>query len=282
MKLSDRALLVQLNISMWGDSKEDKELSKKLVADTGGKAGAYRARKSLMSDCDVLADIKKKATFIRQKFYQNTLPWGMKGTHILPSKNYLAFMTDFRKEKGEFEALVNKFVPDYDYYRSQAKATLGTGFKESDYPTNIHEKFSIGIAIRPVPTEDFRVDIADEELERIREEVKAEVRQAEAGAMREAWDRLHKVVSHLADKLNDPKAIFRDTTVENVQELCGILSRLNITDDPNLEGMRSVVEQKLVGYHPDSLRNDPDLRRSVGNDAKSIADAMGAFMGGMN
>ena len=282
MKLNDRALLVQLSISMWGDSKEDKELSKKLAADTGGKQGAYRARKSLMSDCDVLADIKKKATFIRQKFYQNTLPWGMKGIHILPSKNYLTFMTDFRKEKGEFELLVNRFVPDYDYYRSMAKTTLGTGFKESDYPTNIHEKFSIGVVIRPVPTDDFRVDIATDELERIREEVKAEVRQAEAGAMREAWDRLHKVVKHLADKLSDPKAIFRDTTVENVQELCGILSRLNITDDPNLEDMRRAVEQNLVGYHPDALRNDPDLRRSVGSEANDIAAKMAAFMGGLN
>ena len=39
--------------------------------------------------CDLLDDIKKKATLIRTKFYDNTLPWGVKGIQILPTANYL-------------------------------------------------------------------------------------------------------------------------------------------------------------------------------------------------
>lgn len=280
MKLSDRALLVQLNISQWGDTKEDKDLSRKLADDMGGKQGAYRARKSLLSDCDLLQQIKRKSNFIRHDlFYKNTLPWGMKGVRIVSNTGYLPLMTEFRKHRGEWEALVKRFIPEFEHHKAMAQRTLGAGYKESDYPRDIADRFSINIATDAVPTGDFRTEIASDELERIREEVAARAKQGAQVAMREAWDRLHTVANHMAEKLNDPSAIFRDTLVSNVEEVCRTLTALNITDDPNLEAMRSVVEQKLAGHHPDALRNDPDLRREIGRDAQAIVDAMGAFMG---
>ena len=84
----------------------------------------------------------------------------------------------------------------------------------------------------------------------------------------------------MAEKLADPKAIFRDTMIENTRELCALLPRLNFADDPNLEAMRQEVEQSLAGNHPDALRNDPDLRRDKAAEAKAIMDKMRAFMGG--
>ena len=36
----------------------------------------------------------------------------------------------------------------------------------------------------------------------------------------------------------------------------------------------------LANNHPESLRNDPDLRRDKAAEAKAIMDKMGAFMGG--
>jgi hypothetical protein len=35
----------------------------------------------------------------------------------------------------------------------------------------------------------------------------------------------------------------------------------------------------LSGFHPDALRNDPDLRRDTAADASDIMSKMGAFMG---
>ena len=86
----------------------------------------------------------------------------------------------------------------------------------------------------------------------------------------------------MAEKLDDPKAVFRDTLVENTREICSVLTRLNFTDDPNLEAMRQEVEQSLTKHHPDALRNDPDLRRDKAAEAKAIMAKMGAFMGANN
>ena len=84
----------------------------------------------------------------------------------------------------------------------------------------------------------------------------------------------------MAEKLADPKAIFRDTLVDNTKELCALLPRLNFMDDPNLEALRLQVEGALI-KHPEALRNDPDLRRDTAVEAKQIMDKMSVFMKGI-
>jgi hypothetical protein len=284
MKLSDRALLVQLNISTWSANKLDKEISNETNAIKGVQQNAGRYHKSLLPMCDLLDDIKKKASLIRQRFYDNTLPWGVKGTQILPTANYLAFMTEFRKEKAEYEMLVGRFVPAYPQLVQDAQRFLGAAYKATDYPEahEIADKFRMDMQVMPVPNNDFRVNIADEELERIHDEVSARVKQAANGAMQDVWQRLYDKVKHFAEKMDDPKAIFRDSTVEHLVDLCELLPRLNVMDDPNLEAMRREVEQKLAGYNPDVLRANPETRQTVATDANDIAAKMAAFMGGLN
>lgn len=284
MKLSDRALLVQLNISTWSANKLDKEISAETSAIKGAISNSVRTHKSLLPMCDMLTDIKSKATLIRQRFYDNTLPWGVKGIQILPTANYLAFMTEFRKEKAEYESLVQRFVPEYPQLVLDAQRFLGTAYKPADYPEahEIADKFKMDMQVMPVPNNDFRVNIADEELERIHDEVSARVKQAAQGAMQDVWQRLYDKVKHFAEKMDDPKAIFRDSTVDHLVDLCELLPRLNVMDDPNLEAMRQEVEAKLAGYNPDVLRTSPTTRQTVADEANDIAAKMAAFMGGLN
>lgn len=284
MKLSDRAILVQLNISTWSANKLDKEISAETSAIKGAINNSVRTHKSLLPMCDLLDDIKKKASLIRTKFYENTLPWGVKGIQILPTANYLAFMTDFRRERAEYEQLVNRFVPAYPQLVVDAQRFLGAAYKPADYPEahEIGDKFKMDMQVMPVPNTDFRVNIADEELQRIHDEVEARVKQAAKGAMMDVWQRLYDKVKHLAEKLDDPKAIFRDSTVNHLVDLCEMLPRLNVMDDPNLEAMRQEVEAKLAGYNPDTLRADVKVRQTVATEANDIAAKMAAFMGGLN
>lgn len=283
MNLNDRALLVQLSISQWTARKYDKRVTKQ-VADTNGTTmSAGRYNKSLLPMNDLLDHVHKKATSIRTKFYANTLPWGIEGTQILPSANYLNFMTEFRREKSEWQTLVNNFVDNYDQLKADAQRILGAIYDPADYPSSgeIKQKFHMDMAVYPVPSTDFRVSIASDELTRIQQDVERRVADAQNIAMKEVWTRLYDRVKHMADKLADPKAIFRDSMVENAREICAILPRLNITDDPNLEALRQEVEMGISNHHPDALRNDPDLRRDTAAQAKEIMDKMSVFMGGL-
>lgn len=280
MNLNDRALLVQLSVSQWTARKYDKKVTNEVASAHGTTTAAGRYNKSLLPMNDYLDRVHKKTTYIRTKFYENTLPWGIEGTMMLPTSNYLQFMTDFRKEKGEWQYLVNEFVSNYDQLRLDAKRLLGSLYDDADYPdeTDVARKFNMDMAIFPVPSTDFRVAIASDELTRIQQDVEKRIADAQTTAMKEVWDRLYDRVKHMAEKLADPKAIFRDTMVENTKELCALLPRLNFMDDPNLEQLRQQVEASLL-KHPEALRNDPDLRRDTAAEAKAIMDKMSVFMG---
>ena len=282
MNLSDRALLVQLTISQWTARKYDKKATQEVATTFNTSKDAGRYNKSLLPMNDYLDRVHKKTTHIREKFYKNTLPWGMEGTMMLPTTNYLAFMNEFRKEKNEWLTLVNDFKSNYLQLKDDAKRVLGQLYADADYPTEseVGNKFKIDMAVFPVPSTDFRCQIASDELSRIQQDVEARVADAQATAMKEVWTRLYDRVKHMAEKLADPKSIFRDTLVENLQEQCTMLSRLNFMDDPNLEALRQQVEGTLASHHPDALRNDPDLRRDTAAEAKAIMDKMSVFMGG--
>jgi hypothetical protein len=282
MNLNDRALLVQLNVSQWTARKYDKRASKEVTNAHGAASAAGRFNKSLLPMNDKLDNIHKKTTFIRQKYYDNTLPWGLDGTNMLPTANYLNFMSEFRKEKGEWEYLVQDFLVDYNQMKMDAQRILGSLYDAADYPngSELRHKFKMDMAVFPVPSADFRVSIGTEELSRIQQDVERRVKDAEQAALKDVWQRLFDRVKHMAEKLADPKAIFRDSMVENAREICALLPRLNFADDPQLESMRQQVEASLL-KHPEALRNDPDLRRDTAAEAKKIMDAMGAFMGAL-
>lgn len=282
MNLNDKALLVQLNISQWAARKYDRKATQQ-VADangTGNAAGRYN--KALLPMNDQLAAVHKKTTEIRAAYYKNTLPWGIEGTQLLPTANYLNFMAEFRKAKGDWLELATTFVHKYDELRGSARGFLAALYQESDYPScdEVAAKFSIDMAVFPVPNTDFRVSIVSEELTQIQKDVEVRVREAGAMAMKEVWKRLYHHVEHIAERLADPANGFRDSMLETAAETCSMLTRLNVLDDPHLEQMRLEVSQKLIGFHPGALRNDPDLRRETAATAKQIMDQMSVFMGG--
>ena len=243
MNLNDRALLVQLNVSQWTARKYDKKATKEVISNHGTTAAAGRFNKALLPMSDLLENIHKKTTYIRTKYYDNTLPWGMDGTMMLPTANYLNFMSDFRKERGEWDRLVQDFIDNYDSLKLDAQRILGSLYDHSDYPPvlELRHKFHMDMAVFPVPSSDFRVAIGSEELTRIQQDVERRVKDAEQTALKDVWNRLYERVKHMAEKLADPKAIFRDSMLENTREICALLPRLNFSDDPNLEAMRQQV-----------------------------------------
>ena len=166
MKLSDKALLVQLSISQWTARKYDKRATEQVASANSAVNAAGRYNKSLLPMNDFLSNVHQKSTLIRKKYYANTLPWGIDGTQILPSANYLAFMNEFRKEKYEWQMIVNQFLAEYESLKYDAQRLLGNLYSDTDYPSKdeIASKFNMDMAIMPVPSGDFRVDIADEEL----------------------------------------------------------------------------------------------------------------------
>lgn len=283
MQLSDKALLVHLSVSQWMGRKLDKGTSNQIASMNNADPSAGRYTKCLLPTCSELKDVHSKAALIRKEFYKNTLPWGIDGTFILPSANYLEFIAQFRSEKCVWEQLLEDFLSKYHGAVVQAQRMLGNLFDPAQYPdvNVVRSKFRMDLTFMPVPTaDDFRVELIDSELAVIKADVVARAADAQTAAMNEVWQRLYVHVEKIAERLGNPENVFHDTMIENAREACELLARLNIADDPNLEALRQQVRDKLVCYTPDTLRSSPDVRRQAATDAAAIKSAMGAFMGG--
>jgi hypothetical protein len=285
MNLSDKALLVQLSISKWTARKKDKKATREVALANNANVGVGNYHKKLLV-MQSLAAIDTLVGSVRTKFYENTLPWGIEGSQILPAGNYLGFVNEYRSDKATFDRNVDRFV--YDYMIEQrlgfanVKRELGSLFNPDDYPkteAEIRSKFKMDLAVFPVPSTDFRVSVGSDEMSRIQQDIEQRVANAAQTAMQEVWQRLYDKAQHIAKKCADPKAIFHDSMIENAREICSLLPRLNFADDPNLERMRQEVEALLV--HPQILRNDPDRRRDTAAEMNKILSAMGTFMGGV-
>jgi predicted secreted Zn-dependent protease len=85
-----------------------------------------------------------------------------------------------------------------------------------------------------------------------------------AAAQHDAWNRLHDALTRIKDRLtldeDGKRRIFHDTTVTNAQELCDLLTPLNVTNDPKLEQARRMLQDAIGDVDPKELRKEDSTR----------------------
>lgn len=273
-----RALLVSLTISTWTARKYDRSVTRKVNADYNASQDAGRYNKMLLpGDADSYKALMTLAGAIRGQHYVNTLAWSDEGWRLLPTANFVQYSDWYRQQQRAFSNALDAFAADYPMLRTRARTLLNNLYKDEDYPStmDIRSKFAIGINYLPVPAEgDIRVDLASDQVEMIEATIAHRIQEATQTAMSDAWERLHDVVSKIAERLSTPDAIFRDSLINNAREICSVLRRLNVTNDADLEQMRQAVERQLTKYDPDVLRDTPDVRQQVADRANAILSVM--------
>jgi hypothetical protein len=274
--LSTRALLVSVNISAWAGRKLDQRATDSANAAHNADASAGRYTKKLLPGAVELQRVGVIAGQARKYYYEQTLPWMSDGTRIVSSKNYLKFQEGMRKIRADFETAVKEFEEAYPRLRLEAQSKLGNLFDASEYPATISERFGIEVNFYPMPdSKDFRVDISDAE----KREFERKLKQTESRAIQDAAKRLLDVVKLASERLKDPKAIFRDSLLENIGEIAALIPMLNISDDPQLDAISDSAKTLIDSVSADTVRKDGREREHVRSKLAEIESKMGAFMG---
>lgn len=286
--LNEKGMLVRLSIGQWTANKKDKAVSDEVAQNHNSDSDMGDYKKALVAR-EGLKAVQRAANDARIFHYENTLPWDDNGARILPSANFFTYRQGMDKLRREFEDAVSDVVNNYSSMVDDARIRLNGLFCASDYPDiyTLESKYYFTLDISPIPvSSDFRLTLTDGETDRIKSEIENRLQSATAAANRDAWQRLFDTVQRFTDTLPafDPtqtgaaRGTFRDSLVTNAADLCELLTRLNITDDPELERMRKEVEAKLTSYSAAALREDSRIRKTVTSDAESILNAMSAFM----
>ena len=278
MSISASAVLVELNISVWPASKVDREITDKVNTDAGAVRGASQTKKNLFAGTSLRKDISDFAARVRLFHNKHTLPWADKGERMLPTALFMDYKQSINGYEHTFNMMCNNFFVEYPRLVAEAPQALQGLFKAEDYPDieDVKLKFGFRRAVKPLPESgDFRLDIPTHDLEEMRTEFLSQQDRKLAEAMREPWERLHKTLVGMSEKLtdvegDDTKKRYHDSLISSPLELCELLTKLNVTKDPKLEEARKQLELTMLGANIEIIKEDADSRSEL----KSKVDAI--------
>jgi hypothetical protein len=279
--ISSSAMFAELSIGNWTARKLDRAATRQTTDANNASTDAGAFHKKLIAS-PTLDAVQKHIAHTRTNIhYHLTMPWSDLGVRLLPTAMFPEYYGLLTEAESKYFALVNEFVQEYGWAQAQAQARLGNLFSSDDYPSVeiVAGKFRFRHAQTPIPeVGDFRLNIGHEAQETLRKQYASHYATQYESAMGDVWERTYKALSNMSDKLDysgkDDKKIFRDTLVDNVRDMLGLLSKFNITGDQRMENMRVRLEDAMLGVSPDALRDDDTFRAETKSKVDAILNNM--------
>ena len=268
MSITSSSVTTDVSIKSPSFEKKDRIASINVNASNRASADASKVTKNLLAGNNILKDIKKYESKIRARHIHLTMPWGERGSRLLPTSKLM----DHKQEIGAMRQILedkwDKFIQAYPDIKRDAYLHLGTLYDPIDYPTvdEVRAKFSFRLAYNPLPESgDFRIDVPNQEMQELREQYEANMADRISEAMQSAWERVADQVRTMTDKLSitmddegktsDGKSVrYHDTFVKNATDLCDLLAHLNITNDARLDQARLDLRNAVQGVDVNMLK----------------------------
>ena len=272
--LKDKALLVTLRLGLPPISKTDKRITAEIRQKHG--TDKLRASKKLLPDT-ALEPIRAVQTEAYKWHRAHTVAWGDDSSRLLASAHFIEYSDTMRRFRQTADALADDFTANYPDYVDQARTQLNGAFNPTDYPRQhcIRAEFKFASEFAPVPDGgDFRIALQKEEMEALRAETDNRVEKAAAIAQADVARRLSEPLAAIVNRLSEPDAIFRDSLLGNLREICDLLPALNITGDPTLETARKHIRAELYHTDADLCRENPSIRNATARKAQEILDTL--------
>lgn len=276
--LTEKAMLVSVNIKSWNVTRKDQSLLKDAITEEGWSRG----NKKLAID-QTITDFNAIVGNVR-KFHQTyTSPWADEGNYrILASVNYAFYRDKMRGFSDQLAEAKKAILAKYPEIKENAKIALKNAFNELDYPdiNLLESKFAFNVSVIPIPeSNDFRItQISDEDIDEIRQQITAKIEESQKLIMNDLWQRLYDVVNEAAVTFADPDKKFKNSKIENIEKMIEILRKMNVENDPQLDRMINVVDQRLTTLDPDEIRKEPEARKDAAETAQGILDRISSYM----
>jgi len=175
---------------------------------------------------------------------------------------------------------VDDYIRQYPETIRIAEQTLGKLFNRSDYPSadEVRSKFNFKLVYSPVAPNHWAVQFTDEVIADLSEQYEKSFDERLAKVTREPWNRLHKLLTTMSEKLTDKVGDehttkrYHETLITNAEALCPMLTHLNLTNDPKLEEARQQLEATMEGADIDQIKTNPTMRQDMKEKLDTILD----------
>ena len=266
--IGSSAMLSELSISQWTARKKDRKASKDVTDSNNAESGVANVNKKLLGNCAELDRVHKMTGMIRNAHYAMTMPWSDTGLRLLPTVQYFNYHKAMTDLENEWRSLVATFLSSYQWEISKAQAKLGDLFDVDEYPTTdaLTSRFAFNLNYIPLPDAgDFRIDVGKDAVDEVKTSYDNYYARQLENAKNDVWTRLHMALSKMSERLDysdtiGDKKIFRDSLVDNVVGMVGLLDICNVTGDSQMTALKNKLEETMYGISADVLRESTDTR----------------------
>ena len=281
--LRTSAILVGVEMTASNFTKSDRGIASRISQEANAKANVTKvAHELLANDPDLRLLLNHRQTVYN--FLDSwTLPW-MGKLRLLPSSSIEKFLAKYNELEQQFYTLLDTFLAKYEDKIAAQAFVRGDFFNRNDYPTleQVRGAFTIKLYHQPVPENDFRVQVANDQaadLQRnFQKQVNDKVQEAHAALVEKFVDVMQSL-SHCCDveevtgkdgEIKIRRRKIYDSTVEKAMDLCETLEAFNPMGDERLDKAREELFDTLRTVDATTLRESDSARSRVKADVDSI------------
>ena len=285
INLASAGFIVNVEVNVWSATKQDRGISDEVTSAYKADKDSGRFVKHLLAGDPV----HKKLLNHRQTVYnwvkRRTYDWSGSNRY-LPFVDIEKFNKEFDELEREHTKLLDEFEAAYPDIIAGMAFKQGDMFEASEYP-QVHEvrrKFGMKKFISPVPANDFRVAIAEDIAEDLKQHYEKAAGEKVEQIMRDASMRLVDYIKRIAHacrevepdengKTRRPKVY--ETTLAQAKEQCELLRSFNLTNDAQLEEMRRDLLATIENVSAQDIRESDATRAHVKSEVDKIMSKFG-------
>ena len=288
--LRDKAMLIKFSRHMMRREVKDQKVTSDVAEQANVERGVGRYTKQLF-DKVALKPLMVPYEQAYEYHMHVTLPWFSAGQNLLPNTLYFAYKERMDAYIERYISAREAFLADYEAIKADQRIRLNDLFNEDDYdsPDTIRAKTYIEYVEMPMPSaHDFRVEASDEENERIRQKIERSIQQQVESSVHTVYERFYEVIQKANEGLTpgpDGKPrVFRDTLIENLQDMVNVLPALNITEDGDLHALCNQVQLVVQNVRPNEVRENnrafsPDKFNALKSNLEQVRAQMAGYFG---
>lgn len=281
--IQNNSMIVSLSMGQWTARRFDRKITDEVNTQHAAstEAGRYNKQLAAKEYLEPFTKVKSKA---QAYHYAHSIPWGDDGSRLITPAIFQEYLHHLDQLKAEFMGLVPDLIVQYDAIKAKARLDLNGMYNDADYPTKgeLEDKFYFKVNFMPVPENEWRCNLSDEQKQFLSNQMEAEIKSRLAAGVKHLWERIGEQLSKMKDRLTavekdkktgeDKPVTFRDSLFNNLKELIDVLPKLNVTEDPAIT--QACDELSKLMAEPEAVRTNQSLRAQK---ADQVSDMMNKF-----
>lgn len=274
-------MLVNVSFTGWDASLTDKSTAREVEANKGASGKACSVRKYLLGDTKELTAIRSHQGSIGAWFRSQSASWLEGSYRAVPIRTYERILERLAEFKEERAVLVENLISVYSTAIQKQAFAMGALFDRNDYPSEdeLRARFTMTVSTIPFRADpnDFRCALPQAQLDKIKNDYKAQITGAVEMAMREAWDQLYATIKTLATQLRvkgldgaDKTGRVHESTLQALFDTLDVMDGLNLTSDPAMTERLRELRKIINGQDVETLRKDEATRIAVKQDLDAL------------